>query len=957
MSFECKRSEGEVYYNNDNIIHFTSFGHVSGDNKYQSDERTRFAYLVVSRNDALEIAGSLKNFIELEKSEKILGALKSHHTQTLLDAIALEESDINAPQYVQHSYPIGDENRKDVGKKRVYLINAPAYHTSAQEDVLHIKKFFSAKTICKDKFNKEDKNKEEKRKNISYLHVDIKDCHLILGEENAKKTSLAPNDRRAYALISVPYLYNYGEREHLGKKYRTYKLKTYEKSVSISLMPKQKIEYGVFFDGTNNNMYNIDFFQNYKKYMSEVGEYQGSIYAKKRHENDDIEYENKIYTTFQDYIVHHPRPDKEPYIMQILRNEIVGDVRYFEHKSTELDIDYDENNTDKASKDSKKVFDYFLNIRKTYEKEKAGKVKPKEYKNDKGKPIDKESYDKQERRRFLMEEILPTDDPISSYVNGYTNIKRMYDVYKGTDSKSREKVAHIENLNRFKVYGSGSGTKDPFDRKYLDDDDIPGLAFGMSTSGVVAHAIYTCEKIVDEFRKHHITYADELVLDIFGFSRGATEARHFACSIMNNYSRLHNGEYLPYALNTDVENKTIFDSFYNGTDNAYTIIAGKYHFNPLRSDVYGVNETGGLLFSKKDIQKYSPAKQVLIETNPRYIEDNKGEPIIIRSVSFRHINIGDTVTHHGLYQSDDSEELKLAFDENKLGSLYHIMAMDEYRFNFDAHSIFAYKEDSKIELLKQNCIKYKDGHFKELIVPGAHADVGGGYKESGEDELIKLPTCTDRDIRRWNKKFGWVGKQIEPQEVDSIDDIKEEGFYFIAHNWKGTLVDLHKWVVPKDYYMYRKDLSWEYELVTLKLMQDEALSKYKEEYNRVPMERFTLPIPEGKNRAIPSAWRDTNISAEKKDILDRTYDALAKRSELSVDEHQKLRQHFVHHSSKPFRSFTKKEMKDWFANQPSWQPEEIIFGKRVVYDTAGVELKKWADSWFKNKPANFNQGI
>ncbi len=918
MSFECKRSDGQVYYNNDDIIHFTSFGHVSGDNKYKSDERTRFAYLVVSRNDALDIAGSLENFIELEKSKKILDVLKSHYTPKLLEAIKKEDSTINTPQYSDYSSPIGDKNRETVDKKYIYLINAPAYHTNAQESVLKVKEFFSAAAICKDKFNIEDKNKEEKRKNITYLHINTKECNLVLKEENAQKTSLAPNDKRAYALISIPYLYNYDEREDMGKKYRTYKLKTFEKSVSISLMPKQKIEYGIFFDGTNNNMYNIDFYQNYKKYMNGVAEYQKNNYGR----TDALD---KIYTKFQDYIVHHPAPSKEPYIMEILRNEIISDVRYFEHASTKK-TDYHENNADKASKDTHKVFDFFLQARAEF--------------------INKERTELEEKeiRTFLMNDILPTNDPISSYVNGYTNIKRMYDVYRGLDSKSRKKDAHKENLqNRFKVYGSGSGTKDPFDRKHLDDDDIPGLALGISTSGVVAHVIYACEKIVDEFRAHHITYADELVFDVFGFSRGATEARHFACSIMNEYGRLYNGEYLPYALNTDIENKTIFDSFYDGTDNAYTIIGLKYHFNPLRSDVYGVDETGGLLFSKEDIQKYSPVKQVLIETNPRYIIDNEYDPINIRSVSFRHINIGDTVTHHGAIQSDDSKELNLAFNEDKLGSLYHIMAMDEYRLNFDAHSIFTYKKDSTIKLLSENDRKHKDGHFKEFIVPGAHADVGGGYAESGPNELIKLPSCTQSDIKQWNKKFGWVGQEnIEPQKVDGIDKIEEDGFYYIEDNLRGTLVGLHKWVPHKDYYMYRKNLSWEYELVTLKLMQDEALSTNKDERNRVPMDRFTL-IPKGKI----SAWRDTDISAEQKDILDKTYTALVDLSELSVDEHKKLRQHFVHHSSKLFKSFEWKEIKDWFANQPSWQPEEIIFGKRVVYDTTGVKLEKWADSWFK----------
>ena len=463
-----------------------------------------------------------------------------------------------------------------------------------------------------------------------------------------------------------------------------------------------------------------------------------------------------------------------------------------------------------------------------------------------------------------------------------------------------------------------------------------------------------------------VQHIDELVLDIFGFSRGAAEARHFVCSLMKEYERLEQYEVsLPYALNTEVDNKNIFSCFYDKGNGLYTIIGINYHFNPLCTDVEGV-----------DVESIFAGDPITFHyKNPFYDPTGKSD-INIQSLSFRHVNIGDTVTHYGAKQNNDHKDLNLEFEPTKIGSLYHIMAMDEYRHNFQSYSIFDYAKGAEIQPLREER-SGEDGEFKEFIVPGAHADVGGGYKESGAKEIIKFPFNTSaEDVIKWNKKFGWIPKEKvhgvqdikSIQDTDEIEKIDEEGFYSIDKNPPrsdiknedsfiyaaiGSVTNLvadaattvvDHFVEDKTYYMYRNRLTWQYELVTLKLMHAEAVDKKKKkpEYNRVPITLIASAkeIKDGEE-VEKFSWKNSDTSNEKQEILTKTYTQLSTGKPLSPSLHHELRQNFIHHSSQ-ISTFKK-----WIANQPSWEPDEIIFGKRVVYDINGDQLTAWGNSWFK----------
>ncbi len=224
--------------------------------------------------------------------------------------------------------------------------------------------------------------------------------------------------------------------------------------------------------------------------------------------------------------------------MNMLQKQILSNgVRYFDKKSNEVE-EYDDSTfwQAKISNHAKKVFDFLVAV-KNDDEDKLGQ--------------------NSEQNKFLYKEILPNDDGEGSFTNGETNINRLYKLYNGDDLKTKTDLAPV---TRFKVYASGSGTHDVFENEDYESDSIVGLGLGVGDTGVKAHIIYTCQKIAEQLRTASIFNIDELVLDVFGFSRGATSARHFVCSIIEKYEITKEKDKRKYTL--DTKNKEdIFSCF------------------------------------------------------------------------------------------------------------------------------------------------------------------------------------------------------------------------------------------------------------------------------------------------------------------------------------------------------------------------------------------------------------
>lgn len=117
-------------------------------------------------------------------------------------------------------------------------------------------------------------------------------------------------------------------------------------------------------------------------------------------------------------------------------------------------------------------------------------------------------------------------DPDSSYANDVSNIWRLYELYR---DEPIPKEAGSPSTLRIYVTGIGTTSGKP-------DTLFPGQAFGRGETGVLAkvdEGLALLEKALVSFKDENPESAlARLELDIFGFSRGAAAARHFANQVL-----------------------------------------------------------------------------------------------------------------------------------------------------------------------------------------------------------------------------------------------------------------------------------------------------------------------------------------------------------------------------------------------------------------------------------------
>ncbi|MDR6676630.1 PAAR domain-containing protein [Pseudomonas oryzihabitans] len=115
----------------------------------------------------------------------------------------------------------------------------------------------------------------------------------------------------------------------------------------------------------------------------------------------------------------------------------------------------------------------------------------------------------------------------SSYANAETNIARLYRLY---DSDVDRKLDRSEVRSSISVYIEGIGTRAG------QPDSLLSMGTGLGSSGVLACVqTFPAEfsKRYDEFRLSNPELIVEAVeFDLFGFSRGAAAARHFANEVL-----------------------------------------------------------------------------------------------------------------------------------------------------------------------------------------------------------------------------------------------------------------------------------------------------------------------------------------------------------------------------------------------------------------------------------------
>lgn len=129
------------------------------------------------------------------------------------------------------------------------------------------------------------------------------------------------------------------------------------------------------------------------------------------------------------------------------------------------------------------------------------------------------------------------------------------------------------------------------------------------------------------------------------------------------------------------------------------------------------------------------------------LTDEGGEPLQERledrqlpteAVTINFVGLFDTVSSHGLFFFNDVAALKLDAI-HQANKVIQLEAAEEYRRNFSLTTI-----------------KSAGGKGKRICLPGAHSDVGGGYIDGPEDQIVFVGTREELlSDYRWLKEHGW----------------------------------------------------------------------------------------------------------------------------------------------------------------------------------------------------------
>jgi len=112
--------------------------------------------------------------------------------------------------------------------------------------------------------------------------------------------------------------------------------------------------------------------------------------------------------------------------------------------------------------------------------------------------------------------------------------------------------------------------------------------------------------------------------------------------------------------------------------------------------------------------------------------------------------------------NDRNSPVDLYLDPAKVGQVVHLIAADEKRANFALNSVRS--SDGQLP-----------ANFREITLPGAHSDVGGGYLDLQAEEVLLYPTLTIRGSQtRW------------PRQTMEWDNLESLRISVESENWIGS---------------------------------------------------------------------------------------------------------------------------------------------------------------------------
>ncbi len=227
-----------------------------------------------------------------------------------------------------------------------------------------------------------------------------------------------------------------------------------------------------------------------------------------------------------------------------------------------------------------------------------------------------------------------------SYGNGLSNVALLYPLYKTGDRYTQMNACGAPGRKFGAIYKQGIGTV-AGESDYWPTT-LTGAATGTGPTGVESRVHEACldvGRLINRLSPG--VEPTEIIMDVFGFSRGAAAARYFVNCFRQGFV-----EYYQYYVN---------------------------------------------------LQRASLPPG--------------------RNVTFRFVGIFDTVAAIGIGTNDDNGPVNVHCSTAQADQIYHLTAKHEYRENF-----------------RLNKNTPSGGDTREML--GAHSDVGGGYRDVGDNALV-----------------------------------------------------------------------------------------------------------------------------------------------------------------------------------------------------------------------------
>ena len=299
-----------------------------------------------------------------------------------------------------------------------------------------------------------------------------------------------------------------------------------------------------------------------------------------------------------------------------------------------------------------------------------------------------------------------------SYTNDYSNVAKGYDAVD--PNADRQVKVYIEGI------GTVDGKRDSLSWLGIIPNNI-GSPMGEGDRGIKAKVTRGCIKAAQVLsKKYKGKEISVLKINVFGFSRGAAAARHFMhiCSkpaLVMTVDR-YNMRVLPPEDYERPENEAKTETFF---------LLDKHE--------------------KDFTDRYGYFGACLLKSGVK-----------VKEIRFNFAGLYDTVASYGLnhrgnwFVKNDSEQLHLDAVKN-CRVVVQFATQEEFRENFSLTNV------------KKSGIRGID-----LILPGVHSDIGGGYKNNVRENVL-IYKGTKENCEKYKKilvEEGWYKDSKEELEIE-----------------------------------------------------------------------------------------------------------------------------------------------------------------------------------------------